>query len=103
LGVDVTNVRRNTMNDGWREKYTKCAVCGRVTHCCTFVSNGSYDYVDDNGNPEWFCPNCVDAYVFPEEEEHGDVGRVWCGNCGELVYPDEDDETCPECGCNVYM
>ena len=31
-----------------------------------------------------------------------DDGRVYCGNCGEWVYPDEDDD-CPECGCNVYM
>lgn len=29
------------------------------------------------------------------------VGRVRCANCGERVYPSEDD-SCPECGCNVY-
>ena len=91
------------MNNGCQEEYTKCAICGRVTHCCTFVSDGSYDYVDDNGNPEWFCPDCAETYVLPEEEVTEDDGCVWCGNCGELVYPDEDDDSCPECGCNVYM
>lgn len=88
---------------GCDTKYTKCAICGRMTECYTTVSDGSYDYIGDDGNPEWFCSDCVDAYVLTEEEDSGDDGRVWCGNCAEWVYPDEDDDSCPECGCNVYM
>ena len=92
------------MNDGCYEKYTKCAICGRVTHCCTFVTDGSYDDVHSDGSPEWLCNECVEEYVLSDDEsDDSDDDLVWCGNCGELVYPDEDDETCPECGCSVHM
>lgn len=40
------------MSDGCDTKYTKCAICGRMTQCYTFVSGDSYDYIGDDGNPE---------------------------------------------------
>ena len=89
------------MNDGCYEMYTQCAICGCVTNCITFVTNGSYAYVDDNERPKWFCPSCIKTDVRSPEGEDEDDSRAWCKNCGELVYPNEDN-SCPECGCNVY-
>lgn len=90
------------MSEGWRQKYTHCAICGCLTDCETYVINGSYDYVDDNGRPKWYCPDCIDRYVCPPDNPPGeDDDRECCGNCGEWVYPNEDD-SCPECGGNVY-
>lgn len=45
----------------------------------------------------------VEEWAKDDEDDDSDDDLVCCGNCGEWVYPDEDDETCPECGCNVYM
>ncbi|MBR5592344.1 MAG: hypothetical protein IKW38_07510 [Kiritimatiellae bacterium] len=98
------------------EQETTCSECGQYGWCVTSVEDGDFVDLDSRGRVIWVCEDCMrerygddwrtrycDDEEEYDEEEHGDVGRVWCGNCGELVYPDEDDETCPECGCNVYM
>ncbi|MBR5592345.1 MAG: hypothetical protein IKW38_07515 [Kiritimatiellae bacterium] len=92
------------MRDGCYDKYTTCENCGCETRCYTFVTDCLYDDVHSDGSPVWLCNECVEAYVLSDDEDDdSDDDLVCCGNCGEWVYPDEDDDSCPVCGCNVYM
>lgn len=82
----------------------KCGNCGTKGNC---DYRWIYD-TDCNGDEIhyklYLCADC-EAILDDEDDDDGGYyydGRVRCGNCGELVYPDED-YVCPECGCNAYM
>ena len=95
------------------EQETTCSECEQYGWCVTSVEDGDFVDLDSRGRVLWTCDDCMrkrygDNWrtqycgdVWPDGED--DDGRVYCGNCGELVYPNEDDDSCPECYCNVYM
>ena len=84
----------------------KCGNCGTTDNCSyRWVYDTDYDG-NDVCYKLYLCADCEaivgDDDGWTDGGDDDDDGRVCCGNCGEWVYPDEDDD-CPECGCNVYM
>lgn len=74
----------------------RCGNCRTVDKCKIY-------WLEEEGHdglvPYWLCSQCRE--IMDTEWPEPDSEPVVCSNCGSTVYPDGDD-TCPECGANVY-